>query len=338
MPEGARWVWIAAITAGAALCTWVAIRMLLPVLRAKALDRPNARSSHVIPTPRGGGIAILAVTLPGWCAASYLDLNGIGPELAIVFAVTGLATVSWIDDQRSIRPGFRFVAQGIFVVIGLLILPADRLGFGGVLPLALDRLITALAWLWFINLFNFMDGIDGLAGSETISICLGITLCAGLGAVDSRALPEALILLGASAGFLVWNWPPAKVFLGDVGSAPLGYLLGWLLVRLWLAGHWASAIILPLYFVADATSTLVLRVARGERVWQAHRDHFYQQAIRRGFSHTEVTGRVILLNVVLIGLAVVAMAYPWASLAIALVLTMTTFAVFSRGKAQCASL
>lgn len=338
MSEAAPWAWMAGITTGAALCAWVSIRMLLPVLRAKALDRPNARSSHIVPIPRGGGIGILATVLPGWTAASWLLAFRSGAELAILSAATGLAVVSWRDDRHSLRPLARFAVQATAVIVGLFVLPADRLGFGGVLPLGLDRLVTGLSWLWFINAFNFMDGIDGLAGCEIVSICLGMILLAGLGAANDLRMIEAFILLGASAGFLVWNRPPAKVFLGDVGSAPLGYLVGWLLVNLWLAGHWASAVILPLYFVADATATLVRRLVRGERVWQAHRNHFYQLAVRRGYAHAEVTGRVALLNVTLVGLAGAAVRYPWLSLAAALLLIGMTFAIFSRGKAQCASL
>lgn len=338
MSEAAPWAWMAGITTGAALCAWASIRLLLPVLRAKALDRPNARSSHIVPTPRGGGIGILAAVLPGWAAASWLLASKNWAELATLSAATGLAVVSWRDDRHSLRPLARFAVQATAVIVGLLVLPADLLGFGGVLPLGLDRLVTGLSWLWFINLFNFMDGIDGLAGCEIVSICLGLIVLAGLGVADDLRMSEALILLGASAGFLVWNRPPAKVFLGDVGSAPLGYLIGWLLVNLWLAGHWAPAVILPLYFVADATATLVRRLVRGERPWQAHRDHFYQLAVRRGYAHAEVTGRVALLNVTLVGLAGAAVRYPWLSLAAALLLTGMIFAVFSRGKAQCASL
>jgi UDP-N-acetylmuramyl pentapeptide phosphotransferase/UDP-N-acetylglucosamine-1-phosphate transferase len=122
----------------------------------------------------------------------------------------------------------------------------------------------------------------------------------GAGADPALALLAAAII-GASIGFLVWNWSPARIFLGDVGSAPLGYLLGFLLLGVAARGYWKIVLILPLYFVADATITLARRVLRGERVWQAHREHFYQLAVRRGLGHAAVVERVIAANVILIG-------------------------------------
>ena len=139
-----------------------------------------------------------------------------------------------------------------------------------------------------------MDGIDGIAGSEAAAIAGGLLVLAvfGNGADPSVTLLSAAIL-GASLGFLVWNWSPAKIFLGDVGSVPLGYLTGFLLIGLAGAGRWKIAMILPLYFFADATITLGRRLLRGERVWEAHRQHFYQKAVIRGLDHAMVVRRVI---------------------------------------------
>src|SRR5262249_3508936 len=147
----------------------------------------------------------------------------------------------------------------------------------------------ALLWIWWINLFNFMDGIDGLAGSEAAAIGGGLLLFANLSAAaDPDLVLPAAVLTGAAVRFLAWDWSPAQIFLGDVGSAPLGYLLGYLLLGFAARGHWKIALILPLYFLADATITLGRRLLRGERVWQAHRDHYYQRAVRHGLSHSAV--------------------------------------------------
>ena len=134
--------------------------------------------------------------------------------------------------------------------------------FQGWLPAALDMAAAALLWVWFVNLYNFMDGIDGIAGSETAAIGIGLALfaIAGIGNDPALAAPAAVIA-AAAIGFLVWNWAPARIFLGDVGSVPLGYLLGFLLLAAASRGHWKLALILPLYFLADATITLLRRLA-----------------------------------------------------------------------------
>jgi UDP-N-acetylmuramyl pentapeptide phosphotransferase/UDP-N-acetylglucosamine-1-phosphate transferase len=159
-----------------------------------------------------------------------------------------------------------------------------------------------LVWIWWINLFNFMDGIDGLAGSEAAAIGAGLLLFGSVGAGADPALRTlAAAVTGAAIGFLVWNWSPARIFLGDVGSVPLGYILGFFLLDLAVRRYWKIALILPLYFLADATITLARRLLRGERVWQAHREHFYQQAVRRGLGHAAVVERVIAADLMLIG-------------------------------------
>jgi len=147
-----------------------------------------------------------------------------------------------------------------------------------------------------------MDGIDGLAGSEAAAIAIGLVLFALFGAGRDPGLAALAATTGAAAvGFLVWNWAPARIFLGDVGSVPLGYLFGFLLLDVAARGAWKIAVILPLYFLADATLTLFRRLARGERIWQAHRRHFYQRAAQRGLGHAVIVRRVIAADLILIG-------------------------------------
>ena len=267
---------------------------LIPLLqRLGMLDRPNERSSHAVPTPRGGGIAPVGAVL--LAVAVLVVARCLPPQLLTVLAATlGLAVVSWIDDRRGLRPAPRLAAQAVAVALGMAALPSA----GGAIP----AVAAGLLWVWFINLFNFMDGIDGLAGGEAAAIGAGLWLFATIGAGSN---PEtalfAAAVAGAAIGFLGWNWSPARIFLGDVGSVPLGYLLGFLLLGAALRGWWKIALILPLYFLADATLTLGRRLLRGERVWQAHREHFYQQAVRSGLGHAAVTGRVIAADILLIG-------------------------------------
>jgi len=293
-----------ALLAGAAfLASCLGTRLLITLLRRRQmLDVPNERSSHTVPVPRGGGIAVVGTIVATWAGLGAAGLLA-RAELLVPAVAIGLAIVSWVDDRRGLSPAPRLLAQFAAVIVTMVALPGGAL-FQGWLPSGLDAIATALLWVWFINLFNFMDGIDGIAGSEAAVIGLGLMLVASTGGAFDLgiALPAAAIVL-AALGFLVWNWAPARIILGDVGSVPLGFLLGYLLRELALRGLWKAALILPLYFLADATVTLLRRLARGERVWRPHRQHFYQRAVQRGLGHDTVVLRVIAADAVLIACA-----------------------------------
>jgi UDP-N-acetylmuramyl pentapeptide phosphotransferase/UDP-N-acetylglucosamine-1-phosphate transferase len=274
---------------------------LIPILRRKGiLDRPNPRSSHRTATPRGGGIAVCLTVLPIWAGLAIAGRAAPG-VLVIVLGTLLLGAVSWLDDLGGLAPASRLTAHGLAAALGSFALPPAAIALPGPLGPALCFAAIGLVWVWWINLFNFMDGIDGLAGGEAAAIGLGLVLFAGFGAgFDPLLAALAAAILGAAIGFLVWNWPPARIFLGDVGSTTLGYLTGFLLLGAALRGHWRIALVLPLYFLADATITLGRRLVRGERFWEAHRQHFYQRAVAHGLGHAAVTRRVIATNVVLI--------------------------------------
>ena len=286
--------WPATVAVATGLLTCLTTRVLIPILaHREILDRPNERSSHQVATPRGGGIAVIGSVLLAWVALARTDSVPSG-VFGITLGAVLLAAVSWLDDLRGLSPVARLLAQVAAVVFGVFLLP------GPLNPFQLA--VIGLVWIWWINLFNFMDGIDGLAGSEAAAIGAGLLLFASVGAGSDPALRAlAAAVTGAAIGFLVWNWSPARIFLGDVGSVPLGYVLGFLLLDLAVRGYWMIALILPLYFLADATITLARRLLRGERVWQAHREHFYQQAVRRGLGHAAVVERVIAADLALIG-------------------------------------
>jgi UDP-N-acetylmuramyl pentapeptide phosphotransferase/UDP-N-acetylglucosamine-1-phosphate transferase len=188
--------------------------------------------------------------------------------------------------------------------VSLAFFTSHGLVFQGLLPTYLDKVFTALLWLWFINLYNFMDGIDGITGIETL--CIGVGLAALSLFIPDYAVEFGYIglMLAASVlGFLVWNWHPAKIFLGDSGSVSLGYLLGWLLIELAMAGYWQAALIIPGYYLFDSSFTLARRILRREKFWQAHSQHFYQKAVRRGISPRTVVSLLFITNVILIALA-----------------------------------
>jgi UDP-N-acetylmuramyl pentapeptide phosphotransferase/UDP-N-acetylglucosamine-1-phosphate transferase len=231
-------------------------------------------------------------------------------------AALALTAFSALDDRRSLGAGPRLAVHALAVALGLFALPADFSLTQGWLPRPVDLGLAFLAWLWFLELTNFMDGTDGLIGVQAGSIVFGLLLLVALGALPFSASPPLLALLGVLLGFLAWNWPPAAIFLGDSGSVPLGYLLGWLLLLAAGSGLWAVALILPLYCWTDATLTLLRRAGRGEKVWRAHRQHFYQRAAGSG-SHAPVALAVLLANLGLIALALWSRTEPWWALAAA---------------------
>lgn len=278
----------AGLAVAAFALTVLATRRVLTYLRRRQiLDLPNERSSHVRPTPRGGGLATTPVLALALLALADFRLLGVG---ALV-----LLGISWIDDRKGLPPFPRFAAHVLAVGAFLAFLPTDALVFQGALPLWGDRLLAAIGWLWFVNLYNFMDGIDGITGAETIFLGLGIALVGGL----SLAAP-ALAAAAVGLGFLLFNWHPAKLFLGDSGSVPLGYVLGGLLVLLATRGQLTAALILPAYYLADSTITITRRALAGEKIWQPHRQHFYQRAVQGGRRHDQVVVAIAIANALLL--------------------------------------
>jgi UDP-N-acetylmuramyl pentapeptide phosphotransferase/UDP-N-acetylglucosamine-1-phosphate transferase len=311
-----------------AILSWAAVAAVRPILiRYRVVDAPNARSSHSAPKPRGAGLALLAVAFPAW-AASALVLDAPGGTWTVLALALVLAAASFVDDLRGLPALPRFAMQGVAVTLGIAVFDAGPV-FQGVLPPWLDGLMAGLLWLWFVNLFNFMDGIDGITGVETISLGLGLALIAPLAGFSAGQVFPGLALASAAAGFLVWNWAPSKVFLGDVGSVALGYLLGWLLLLAAADGQWVAALILPAYYLADATLTLLARLLRGEKIWQAHKQHAYQRAVQRGWSHARTAGWIAAGNSLLIVCALAAAAgLPWTALAMAVIVVVAMLWAF----------
>lgn len=302
---------LALVFAASTLVSVVLTWLLQPLLKHHALAHPNARSSHRIPTPQGGGIAVIAATVGVVVACVLFGVPGLGGQtLWLVLAATVfIALVGAIDDVRPIAVMPRLILQAVGVAIVLAALPGE-LRVVPFLPYWLERALLGLAILWLVNLTNFMDGIDWMTVAEVVPLSSGLVLFGLMGALPRDATIVALALCGAMIGFAPVNRPVARLFLGDVGSLPIGLLLGWLLVVLAGAGHVAAALLLPLYYLADATITLLRRLAHGEPVLQAHRSHFYQRAMDGGFNVYQIVGRVVVLNIALIGLAATTLLTP----------------------------
>ncbi len=294
------------IIACAAALTAALILWLRPWLLRYAMARPNARSSHTAPTPQGGGIAVIAAFLVVASAslfAASLWSADMSTGVAAVFAATALISVlGAVDDIRPIDVIPRLLIQTLAVAIVIATLPPD-FQMTAFLPWWIERLLLVLAGIWFVNLVNFMDGLDWITVAEFVPLTGGLVLLGAMGALPAYAVVCALALLGALIGFAPFNRPVARLFLGDVGSLPLGLVAGWLLALLADKGYLAAAILLPLYYLMDATITLFRRLARGERIWLAHRSHFYQCATDNGFTVSQVVAHVFAVNIALIGLA-----------------------------------
>ena len=175
-----------------------------------------------------------------------------------------------------------------------------------------------------------MDGIDGISGIEALGIGLGIAFVSVISGSGGGIAVQAAAIAGAGAGFLWWNWHPARIFLGDVGSVPLGFVAGWLLLILAINGEWAAAIILPMYYLADSGITLARRTLRREKIWQAHREHFYQLAIIQGRSHAEVSRIIGFCNLGLIAFALVSLISPWVGIVLGAFVTFFTLLALKR--------
>jgi UDP-N-acetylmuramyl pentapeptide phosphotransferase/UDP-N-acetylglucosamine-1-phosphate transferase len=283
-----------------AVLTW-AIR---PLMMRIALAKPNARSSHRIPTPQGAGIAVVAATL---IAAIAVIAFGGATEMKIpvaVFAATlFIAAVGFVDDVRTIPVVPRLLLQGAAVAAVIVATP-EGLRIVPACPFWIERGLLVLAGLWFVNLVNFMDGLDLMTAAEIVPITSALVLLGWLAELPVPATIAAAALLGAMLGFAPFNRPVAKIFLGDVGSLPIGLLAGWCLLQLAWHQHVVAALLLPLYYLTDATVTLFRRMARREPFWAAHRTHFYQRATDNGFSVSRVVGEVFALNVLLAALAI----------------------------------
>lgn len=254
------------------VATGLLLWLLKSGLASRILDQPNSRSLHHAPTPRIGGLAVMAGVLCGWAALGF-------EHLVVVYATTfALAVVSFIDDLKSLPVWQRFLAHLAAAIAGVFFLESAQ---------AVPVLIASiLAIVWMTNLFNFMDGSDGLAGGMALFGFAVFSLQAtAMG--DAAFASLNAVIAAAALGFLLFNFHPARVFMGDAGSIPLGFLAGLIGFIGWINGVWPAWFPVLVFspFIVDATLTLLKRLVRGERIWLAHREHYYQRLILLGHGH-----------------------------------------------------
>jgi UDP-N-acetylmuramyl pentapeptide phosphotransferase/UDP-N-acetylglucosamine-1-phosphate transferase len=267
------------------------------------LDHPNERSLHDRPVPRGGGLAILiAIGVCGAAMAVFFPARGLG---GIGLGVLIVAVVSFIDDRHSITPAGRLVAHvaasAVILFSGFMLHGLDIAGLRWDWPPLAGALFSAVFIVWMINLYNFMDGMDGFAGGMAV-FGFGTFAVMGFMAGHDAFLAVSLIITAACAGFLFFNFPPARIFMGDVGSSTLGLLAATLSlwgVRDGVFPIWIALLVFS-PFIVDATVTLLRRLLRREKIWQAHKTHFYQRLVRAGWGHR---GTVLIEYAIMLGCA-----------------------------------
>lgn len=310
-------------------------------IRNKLYDIPNDRSSHSIPTPRGGGLGIVVSSLFSLCGFFYFGHIS-NPFFGISLLGGGMiAFIGAVDDYKSVPAYLRLIIH--FTAFGLALYffgggPGIQIFESVIQPSIIVNIIYVFSLVWLLNLFNFMDGIDGIASVESISV-IGAALIISYflnGETVNGWLMFALLL--NCCGFIVWNWPPARIFLGDVGSGFLGFILGIFVLRTSLAGElslWVWIILLAVFWV-DATLTLSKRLIRFEKVYEAHRSHAYQHAALKYGSHKKVTVAVLIINLLwlfpLASVAAIVPGYGWLITMIACVPIFTLAIKLDAGK------
>lgn len=291
-------LWLLAIVVGVSFVATGALRKY--ALARSLIDVPNARSSHSVPTPRGGGVAIVLSFLVALPVMASMGAIGWPAAWGLLGAGSWVAVIGFLDDHGHIAARWRLLAHFGGATWALF-------WIGGMPPVYVFGLTINLGWLgyvvgafylvWMLNLYNFMDGIDGLASVEAISCCVGACLAYWIGG-EVSLIVGPLVLIMAVTGFLVWNFPPARIFMGDAGSGFLGIVLGILsLYSAWFnpVFLWAWLILLGV-FIVDATFTLLRRLLRGDKIYEAHRSHGYQYAARKFASHRLVTVAIGAIN------------------------------------------
>lgn len=280
------------------------------------------RHAHKKPTPHGGGfILVPVIVILGLIAVWTLELPR--PEFltALLLSSTIIAAVGLYDDKYGLSAKWRLLIHLFAVSICLYFMPKLFLFW----PVWLEKIIIVLAWGWFVNLYNFMDGLDGLATSQTVYIAIAMAI------LFAPFKPIFLIIAGACIAFLRINWMPAKVFLGDVGSTFFGYILGGLFMVIVADDTWRLVYPLatiPLVFTADATYTLIKRIAGGHKPWEPHREFWIHRAHKIGFSHSQVVNVVQVINLILFAIVILCLWYDLRIWALVLGLITVSIAAF----------
>ena len=325
------------------LLNWVLKFLKNPIF----LDVPTERSNHQAPKPRGAGIILIPLILFSTSVIFLLE-DILYNYWRIIFGFCLLLSiVSLLDDMKNISAKIRLTFQ-IFCVFSSLYLFKDQLNilikssefliiFNGIesLGLILIFCLLVMLWVWIINMFNFMDGMDGITSVQVSFLSILTNILAILGLIEETFIYFSLILLTISLAFYSFNKPPSKIFLGDVGSVPFGFIAGFILIyNMIMYNLILPFLVIMLYYLQDSIVTIILRFLKKENVFQPHSSHFYQKILRKGFSHDYVLKKIIYLHAILLILAVLSYYYPITSFLLAFVCTSSLLIFFNSRKSK----
>ncbi|MBY0406323.1 MAG: hypothetical protein K2Q01_01415 [Rickettsiales bacterium] len=250
----------------------------------------EVKNKKTKPAPSGGGVAVVMALI------ICLMVADIG--YSIIFALFLLAALSLLGDLIGVPVWLRLLVQGLCVLVALGDMQTPL--FGGAIAPWMDKSITVLLWLWVVNMFHFMDGIDGMTPTQMVTMAMGLCVLTVIDETFPTSLSTyALVTFSVGCGFMWWNWHPAKIRLGEVGTVPIGFLMGYLLLLGVQAGYGYAVFILPAYYVSDATITLIYRAYKGRPVWVRHSEYYYRQAVSKGRRHDTVVRYVFGVNLLL---------------------------------------
>lgn len=294
------------------------------------VDIPSARRSHKIVTPRGGGLAFVIIFLIVAPLFEYIAIGSFVYSADLFKILLPIAFISFLDDISHVPIPIRFFVHLLCAYFAVKWLIHPHIILHNEIPISLDLAIGTFALLTFLNVYNFLDGIDGITASESLHLSFTILL---LCIIRYDIIPHvdiiimiAVIIFGWNIGFMYFNWQPAKIFIGDVGSVTIGFLLGICLLTIASASAklFIACFIAALYYVLDGGLTILVRLVKGERIWEPHLQHFFHRAVIGGKTHKQVVKRIIKCNMLLMLFSVNSLYYPVISLVCAIITVMVT--------------
>ncbi|WP_341749370.1 UDP-phosphate alpha-N-acetylglucosaminyltransferase [Candidatus Tisiphia endosymbiont of Sialis lutaria] len=304
------------------------------------VDIPDPRRVHNRITPRGGGIAIVIVVIVGLISYEYFTTKALINSIKILPLLLIISTISFLDDLISVPVFIRLIIHIICSTISIVFFLSPALLFHHELPLYIDFVLSIIYLTTFLNIYNFLDGIDGISGAESIHLSITILILCYLKydtIINTNFIIILnIIILGCSIGFLIFNWHPAKIFIGDVGSISLGFLLGLclLLISASSIDLFIASSIASLYYMTDGGLTILIRLLNKEKIWQPHLKHFFQKAVKNGKSHREVVCKIIICNILLMVLSITSLHFPLVSTIFAVLVVMVTIINFAHETTQ----
>ena len=303
------------------------------------MDYPAERSNHTTPTPKGAGLIIIPIVAISTLIFFYFFLQPLNEWTIIFFLCFFLGIISFIDDIKNLSIKSRLLLQTLIVGLSLLVYYEPVTTNLLSVPVSYERyfplincflfLFFLLSWMWIINLYNFMDGIDGLTALQVCTVAISVNLLSIIGYLNEEYQIFSLILFSVYLAFYKFNKSPAKIFLGDVGSIPSGYLIGFIMFSCLLTnGVLLPIIIVNMYYILDSTSTLLIRIVKKENIFAAHSDHFYQKMIRKGYQHSFVIKWIFGLNSILLVLSLLSIKLPIISFIFSILFTAALLYLF----------